>query len=188
MEEAPPDPHTCESTLLPGRPFLLRAVVAATALATLGAAAPGTPTAVRGEADSAFLRVDAVTLPGLPPLVDVDVAPTSTTSGPARTTARAANLDADLLTLVPLSGLLADVRVTAPPAQAAQQTFLPLAVPPLVDLAVARGTVVAARATRLCPDVPVARARSEVAELNDSSRLFERSQATGAVQANSLIQ
>jgi uncharacterized repeat protein (TIGR01451 family) len=154
-----------------------------------------------GQAATEIVHVTAAAIPDVVTVADAGVAPASAvvnsaglaTAADKRSTARAANADANLLDAVPLEGLLVEATQTAPPdhAQPTVETFLELPLDPVLtaDAGTASAHARWAGDDRcVAPGTPISKAENTLANLNvlDATAELESGQG-GAVRSTSTV-
>jgi uncharacterized repeat protein (TIGR01451 family) len=154
-----------------------------------------------GVATTEIVHVTAAAIPDVITVADAGVAPTVAAVNSAglpdtqgkRSSARAANADANLLSAVPLTGLLVEATQTAPPDNAApdEQVFLDVPADPVLTASAGTAEAHARWAGDdrcVTPGTPISRGESTVADLNvlDATAELESGQG-GAVRSISTV-
>lgn len=184
------------------------ALAAVLLTSTLSLAAPtsalAAPTGVAGAAGVDLIHVDALEFPGTLDVADVAVSPAAVVvdyagiaGGSETATARAANLDVDVLSgALPLSGLIVEATQAAPPRNETPNDTELVTVPlsPIASATVARAIAHAPGYGTACPPLgePIATATSFVADPNvvpdgSGSGLVSAANGGGTVSTNANV-
>ena len=154
-----------------------------------------------GSAETEIVHVTAASIPDVITVADAGVAPAFAgvnsaglaTAADKRSTARAANVDANLLDAIPLEDLLVEATQTAPPDHATpdEQAFLELPLEPLLTAGAGTASAHARWAGDdrcVTPGTPISARESTVADLNvlDATAELESGQG-GAVRSISTV-